>query len=566
MGKEKVTVNVTEIERHQLSNKLGDTHLNILPTRKLLIVLGTLSLACMLSFADQTGVTVGLSVIGEELNSETTINWAGTSSLLANCVCQILFGRLSDIFGRKSVMLTCLGILAVADLCCGFAQTGVQFFIFRAFAGVGNGAVSSLCMVILSDIVTLEQRGKYQGILGSSVGIGNSIGPFLMGAFIKHTSWRDFYYLISPLMVIIMVIVYFLIDGKSKDLDKVLSNKDKFKKIDYLGILTSTISLILLLIPISGGGSTYAWNSPLVISMLIIGGVFFVVFLLIEWKIPKLPMIPLHLFKSPSLCLLLTSNFFFGMVYYSFLYFLPYHFTLVKQKDIIHTSLFLLPLVLTQALGSIISGQLVTKTGHYIFVVIAGYSLWLISNCLLLLWNKNLNDGINVLVLLIMGLGVGFTFQPTMVACQAQSRKCDRAVVISTRNVLRSFGGAVGVAVGSTIVSNSLLNEINTKKAQSIVPHDYLNNMKTHIYSIIDTNSLNNEQFNAVVDMYDKSLRNYFYLLIPLIGICLLSSFFIKDRGLRCIDEIDNHDTESSFPSSRNSTFGSSSSNNSVRN
>lgn len=551
--KEKYEVKVRELKRNELSDKLGDSHMNLLPLKKLLIVLMALSLSLFLSFADQTGITVGLTTIGKDLHCEQTINWAGTASLLSNCVCQILFGRLSDIFGRKTVMITCLLILAAADLCCGFAQTGTQFFIFRGFAGIGNGAVSSLSMVILSDVVTLEQRGKFQGILGSSVGIGNSVGPFIMSGFISFYSWRGFYYLMTPLLVLDAGVIYLLIENKKKP--QVLSTKEKFQKIDYVGILTATLSLILLLIPISGGGSTYAWNSTLVIVMLVIGGLLFIGFLMVEWKFAHLPMIPLYLFKNKSLCLLLGSNFFFGLCYYGFLYYLPYYFNIIKQKDTIHTSIFLLPLVLTQALGSVVSGQIISRTGHYIFVVIAGYTLWCLANGLLIIWNGETKDWVNIIILLIMGTGVGFTFQPTMVACQAKAKKADRAVVISTRNVLRSFGGAVGIAIGSTIVSNSLLNEISQNEASSSpIPQDYLDYLKNHIYSHVETSTLNSNQVSVIINMYETALRNYFYLLVPFIGLCLISSFFIKDNGLQCIDELPpKQDLESSASSSVNS-------------
>jgi len=119
-----------------LSEKLGDAHMNILPTRKIIICLLVLALALMVSFIDQTGVTVATSVIGKDLKSETTINWAGTASLLANCVCQVLFGRLSDIFGRKNVLMSGLLILAIADIGCGVSKTGVQFYVCRALAGI----------------------------------------------------------------------------------------------------------------------------------------------------------------------------------------------------------------------------------------------------------------------------------------------------------------------------------------------------------------------------------------------------------------------------------------------
>ncbi|CAK7904722.1 citrate exporter 1 [[Candida] anglica] len=554
------TVTVVVTEKRDLSDKLGDSHVNLLPRKQVLIVLLAVSLGLFISFADQTGVTVAMSQIGKDLNAQTTINWAGTSSLLANTICQVLFGRLSDIYGRKSVLLTCIGILAISDLACGFAQTGVQFFIFRAFAGIGNGGVSSLSMVILSDVVTLKQRGKYQGILGASVGVGNAIGPFIMSAFAKSSSWRSFYYTLTPIVVLVGISIYFLVPGTS-DSDRVLSSSEKLKTIDYWGILSSSSSLTLLLVAISGGGTSYAWNSPLIISMFSIGGVLFATFLIIEWKVSKLPMIPLRLFKNPSLCLILASNFFFGMTYYSVLFYIPYYFQIIRQNSEIESSVFILPLVLCQALFSTVSGNIVTYTGHYIFVVLAGYSIWLLSCGLLIIWNVNTNYGVNVIVLLLMGIGVGSTFQPTMVAAQAQSKKADRAVVISTRNVIRSFGGAVGIAIASTVISNTMYAKIEqglvNPELIANISKEYLYYMKDHIYNQIEVDKLTPTQVEIIKSMYMNSMRNYFYLLSPFIGLCLISSFFVKDRGLQCIDEINiggRKDVESGISTSTSRT------------
>ncbi|CUM66709.1 uncharacterized protein PRCAT00004387001 [Priceomyces carsonii] len=523
----------------KLSDKLGDAHMNLLPKRKLIVSLGAMSLGLFATFVDQTSLTVSLPQIGKDLNAQTTINWAATAQLMANTVCQVLFGRLADIFGRKRILLMSLGILAISDLCCGFAQTGVQFYVFRAFAGIGQGGTQSLTMVIVSDIVTLKQRGKYQGILGSQVGLGNAIGPFLMSAFIEHSSWRNFYHMMPGLVALVMLTIFFTIDNNKAVLDSVISNKEKFKKIDYLGMLFSTASLTLLLVPISGGGSTYAWDSTKVIVMFVIGGVCMVIFLIIEWKIPILPMIPLSLFSRPSLALILGSNFCFGLEFYAFIYYIPYYFQIVKKMDSIHSAILILPLVLTQSVSSIIAGNLISFTGKYKLIILTGYGLWFTSCCLLLLFKPDTHVGIIVLVLLIMGCGTGWTFQPTIVAVQAHSKKSERAVVIGCRNVLRSFGGSVGVAVSSLIMSNTLLNKISEElnKESSDVPKSYLLYLKKHIYSKIELSGLDEKQISVVQDMYMGSMRNLFYLYIPLIGVCFISTIFIVDRGLLCIDE-----------------------------
>lgn len=525
-----------------LGDQLGDAHLNILPRNKLLVCLSALSVGLFLTFCDQTGITVALSRIAEDLDAETTINWAGSAALLANCVCQVLFGRLADIFGRKNILLGSLGILAVSDLCIGFVKTGPQFYVFRAFAGIGCGGTQSLTMVMLSDICTLKQRGKYQGILGAQVGLGNALGPFIMAAFVEHNNWRNFYHMMPPIIVGAMVIIYFCIDNKmnAQQLNSVLKRSEKFKKIDYLGMLFSTAALTLILVPISGGGSTYAWNSVIVIVMFVVGGLCMITFVVIEMNIPKLPMIPINLFSRISLAIILWSNFFFGFAYYAFLYYVPYYFQIVRRLDAIHSSVLLLPLVLPQSIFSIIAGQIITYTGHYGHITIVGYSLWTLSCGLLLLFNEHTNYGVIVVTLLIMGSGVGFIFQPTMVAAQAHSKKSERAVVISARNVLRSFGGSFGIACGSLIVSNTLLLEIKQQAAdpELVLPPSFLNFLKTHIYNKIDTSVLNGVQVVVVKGMYMKALHNFFIVTIPMLGLCLIGNLFVRDRGLQCIDEI----------------------------
>lgn len=530
-----------ENDERDLAEKLGDAHLNILPKKKMIICLATMSLGLFISFVDQTGITIALPQVAKDLNAETTINWAGTSSLLANCVCQVLIGRFADIFGRKTVLLYSFFLLAVADLACGLARTGVQFFIFRACCGIANGGIQLLTNIIISDIVVLKKRAKYYGILSSSIGLANCTGPLILAGFIKGSTWRTFYYIMPAICFLVASTIYFVVNKNKKEKQDILTRSEKFKKIDYFGFIFSSAGLILLLIPISGGGSTYKWNSSIIIAMFIVGGLCLIGFLLIEWKIPRLPMIPLGLFKSPLLSLVLSTNFLYGMTYYSFLYYVPYYFQIVRGYNPIMASVLLIPMVLTQAITSIISGQIISYTGHYKYVILFGYGSWVLSCGLLLLWSETISIGVVIVVLIIMGIGLGFTFQPCMVAAQAQARKSERAVVIGTRNVIRSFGGAIGIAMGSLIVSNTLLKEVNQalvhREKYANIPSDYLKYLKLHIYTRIEIKGLTEKQVKVIESMYMKSLMNYFYLGIPLIGICFISSFFLKDRGVQCIDE-----------------------------
>jgi MFS family permease len=279
---------------------------NLLPKKELLVVFGALAVSLFICFVDQNGIGVALPTIGHELHAEATISWAGTSALIANTIFQVLYGRMSDLFGehlfdhyftdsnvflgRKTVYMSALALLTISDLLCGFSQNATMLYIFRGFAGVANGGITSLSMMIVSDVITLKERGKYQGILGSCVGLGNMVGPFIAAAFVQHSTWRGLFWLISPLAALCCVICFFVLPTP-KDTPP-MDFKAVSAKIDYWGILIGSAAIVLILIPVSGGGSYFSWDSPMVISMLAIGGCCILAFLFIEHQIALLPMMP----------------------------------------------------------------------------------------------------------------------------------------------------------------------------------------------------------------------------------------------------------------------------------
>ncbi|CUM67696.1 uncharacterized protein PRCAT00005399001 [Priceomyces carsonii] len=516
----------------KVSQVLADSHENLLSQKKLLVVLSSMAVALLLSFVDQTGITVALPYMSDDLKASDTITWAGTSSLISTTVFMVFFGRMSDIFSRKYVLIAAMWILSIFDLACGLAQTPYQLYVFRGFCGIGNGGITSLTMVIVSDIVTLKERGKYQGILGACVGLGNALGPFLASAFISHTSWRYFYYMLCPLIFCASGIVLWLVPYTNPGFSK----KEKLKKIDYPGFLCSSIGIIFILIPISGEGSSYEWNSPIVIAMLLIGCVSLILFFYVELKVSSLPMIPPLLFAiSPSLTMLLSQNFFFGMIYYSSIYYYPYYFEVVRGDSVIQTSLYLLCLVVPQSLTSVIGGRLISRTGKYIYVIWFGYIMWNLAVCLTLLWKTNSNPGVNVVVLLLNGMGVGATFQPTLVAAQAQSYKKDRATVISTRNVLRSFGGAIGLAICSTIMSNTYTKLLKNEGMQYF-SQEQIGVLGKQIYARIELTNYSESQIAFLRAIYMRSMKYLFYFWIASMGICLISMIFVRDNGLQPLD------------------------------
>ncbi|KAJ9134094.1 Major facilitator superfamily domain-containing protein [Pleurostoma richardsiae] len=502
---------------------------NLLPKGRLLVVFAALASALLISYIDQQSIGVVLPTVGRDLNSSSTIVWAGTSSLIANTAFQVLYGRLSDILGRKVILITCLCLLALGDLLCGFAQTGTQLYAFRGVAGLANGGIMALVMMIVSDVTTLEQRGKYQGILGSCVGMGNTIGPFIAAGFTRGVTWRATFYLIAPLALCVGVILYFLLPPQTIPPEPLRS---KLAKIDYLGILLSSSGTIILLIPISGIGTQFEASSPMVIAMLTVGGALLLLFGLNEWKLARLPMFPFRLFKNPALAAMLIQNFLIGIVFYSLLYYLPIYFQSAREIGVLTSAALVLPIVIPQAIASALSGQYISRMGRYGEVIWLGYILWVIGTSLQCIFRRTFPIAAIVVILGVEGAGVGLVFQPTLVAAQAHSPKQDRAVVISARNFIRALGGSAGLAIASAIFSNSLISHL-----PSDLPPAVQTRIKESIFDVPDTSSLSESQKIAVLDSYATASRSVFYLWAGAMGCCLALMIFIRDKGLARKDE-----------------------------
>lgn len=387
------------MNKQRAAEKALHDQTNILPFGQLMVVFSGMAISLLVTFVDQNGISVTLPTIARDLEAQNTISWAGTSSLIANTTFTVLYGRLSDIFGRKIVYLSALALLCIADLLCGLSQSPAMFYVFRGLAGVAGGGVSSLTMIIVSDIVTLEKRGKYQGILGASLGVGNIIGPFIAAAFIMRSTWRGFFWMISPLAAVSAVVGYFLMPNNAR--------KDGFRKsvrrIDAFGVLTSSLGIIFLLIPISGGGSYFQWDSPMVISMLVIGGCSLIAFLFIEWKVASLPMLPsmcpvlpmqqknpsnaesVVFFKNRVICALFLQSFLLGAVFQSNLYYLPLYYQNARGWSPIVSAAMTAPMMAFQSCFSITSGQYIARRKRYGELIWAGFVIWtlyvfLISN------------------------------------------------------------------------------------------------------------------------------------------------------------------------------------------
>ncbi|KAI3396633.1 hypothetical protein diail_11888 [Diaporthe ilicicola] len=264
---------------------------------------------------------------------------------------------------------------------------------------------------------------------------------------------------------------------------------------------------------------------------------------------------------------MMVQNFLIGLGYYSILYYLPIFYQTARQMSVIQSALLILPIVLPQSLASIASGQYMSRTNRYGEVIVstipllsrfpwAGFSLWVVATAVESNFSRNFPLAGIVVTLIIQGMGIGFTFQPSkcfallflrihsqhlltwsrtaLVAAQAHSAKQDRAVVISSRNFLRALGGATGLAVASALYSNTLINHLDSTSA---IPGYIVDEIRSSIFSLPDISGLTDDQKVLILDTYSKASRSVFYFWAGCIGFCLLLMIFIKDKGLQRKEE-----------------------------
>ncbi|KAI0541487.1 major facilitator superfamily domain-containing protein [Xylaria digitata] len=495
---------------------------NILPKKRLILVFSGLAIAQLISFIDQNGIGVTLPTIGRDLHAEDTIHWAGTSSLVTNTTFQMLYGRLSDIFGRRVVFLAALSCLTIATLLCGLSKSATMLYVFRGFAGIGGGGVVNLSTIIVSDIVTLEQRGYFQGINGASIGLGNVIGPFLAAAFITHASWRAFSWAIAPLAAAAGGVSFCVLPS----MPPTRRFKDNVKKIDYGGFFLSSVGMIFLLVPISGGETYFSWTSPMTISMLVPGPVSLVLFVLWELKIARLPMIPMQIFRNPVVCILLGQSFLLGGAYQACLYYIPVYLQNTRGYSVLRSASVIAAMVSAQAAFSVLSGLYISHFQRWKEVLCTGFGLWTLGAGLVLLYKRDTLLGSIIGPLIVLGTGVGCTFQPTVIALQAHVIQQRRAIIISNRNFFRCAGGAAGLAISAAVLQTALKGSL---------PIGY-QHLATNTYA---PPKVQNRDSKAVLDAYMAASRAVFYLQMPFVTACLFGCLFLKDYGLKSPEEKD---------------------------
>ena len=384
-----------------------------LPRNRLLVVFPALALIQFTSFLDQTAIATSLPAIASALDTGASISLVGASFLITSTSIQLINGRLSDIVGRRASLVTALSIMGVGSFLCGLSATPVQLFAARAFTGFGAGAINALVQIAIADITTLEQRGYYFGIVGMAVALGNGLGPVIGGGLTQMVGWQWAFWFVCPLCafaISYLVLVWPASGSSAASQDRIW---DKLKLVDWVGALASLLGIALLLVPLSQGGSSMPWASPVTLGMLFTGLMLMGAFLIFEFRFARLPLLPAWLFQyGRSTNILIFVNILIGWVYWGNSFILPLYLQNVRGVTPSMAGVLMLPLVITHGLTSGITGIVISATGHYKPIIVTGAVCWALAAIEKMHLDQETPIWRLIVVGIFDGLGVGCSLQP----------------------------------------------------------------------------------------------------------------------------------------------------------
>ncbi len=417
---------------------------------RVIVVFSGLLLAMLLAALDQTIVATALPTIVGELGGLERLSWVVTSYLLAQTVVTPLYGKLGDLYGRKGVLQTAIVIFLVGSALCGLSHSMPQLIAFRAIQGLGGGGLMVTTMAVVGDIIPPRDRGRYQGIFGAVFGIASIAGPLLGGYFTTHWTWRWIFYINLPLGILALAVIAATLPSRA---DR------QQHRIDYGGAVLLAVALSAIILVTDLGGTMYPWSSPVVVGTAAAGLVALALFLVVERRASE-PILPLHLFRNAAFSVTSVVALIVGFAMFGSITYLPLYLQVVKGATPTGSGLEMLPMMGGMLTSSIVSGQLISRTGRYKIFPVAGTGIMTLGLFLL----SRLPVDASMLriegTLLLLGLGMGLVMQVLVIAVQNAVDYRDLGVATSGNTLFRSVGGSVGTAALGAVFASRLATEL----------------------------------------------------------------------------------------------------------
>lgn len=414
--------------------------------REIMAVLGVLMLGMLLAAMVQTSLSTALPTIAGELGGIAQLSWLVTAYLVTMTAATPLFGKASDLYGRKLLLQVAVVVFTVGSLVAGLAGNMGTLVAARAIQGVGAGGLIALPMAIVGDLVPARQRGRYQGYFGAVFGLASVAGPALAGFFVDVLTWRWIFYINVPFGVLTLVVLTRMLN---------LPQRRREHRLDYLGagLLVSAVSTILLVLV--WGGHRYAWTSPVTLGLAFGGVVLTLAFLAVEARADE-PILPLHLLRNRVLTVASSTGFLVAVAMFGAIIYLPVYLQIVQGMSPTASGMMMLPIMAGFLGTSVASGRLISRMGRYKVFPVVGTAAVAVGMALLATLGRDTSLLTVGLVMAVVGAGLGSVMQVLVLAAQNAVDPADLGVATSSASFFRTMGGAFGTALFGSVLTARL--------------------------------------------------------------------------------------------------------------